>query len=121
MRSCLALVLWLALGLTPTRADQGVPPHYLPGSADGLIHSHLFTVPVTVGDVDSTFILDTGIGVNLISSDLAQRLKCPQTGVRFSGQRMSGQVVEMPLTWLPKLQSPSIMALPGSSWRPRRA
>lgn len=83
---------------------QVVPFKYLPGSQDGLIQSHLFSVPVRLGESYQTrFILDTGIGVDLISSKLAQRLGCPKTGISYRGQRMSGQSLEVPLSWLPGL------------------
>lgn len=94
----------LALALTlPVGAQESVPMHYLPGSEDGLIHSHLFWVPVKVGDHEARFVLDTGIGVHLISSDLARKLRCPETGISHKGQRMSGQQIEVPLSYVSSL------------------
>ena len=66
---------------------------------------HLVTVPVEVGDRnDARFILDSGIGLSLVSASFPERLGL-QVGPRtFSGQRMSGQEVELPLAELPSLR-----------------
>jgi hypothetical protein len=60
---------------------------------------HLISVPVKISDsVDTTFIFDSGIGLNLISNDLCSRLGCCKpTGQVFSGKRMSGQEVRCDL------------------------
>jgi aspartyl protease len=58
---------------------------------------HLITVPVRVADVETRFGLDTGIGVNLISAALAERVGCLPDGSTFTGRRMSGQEVTVPL------------------------
>lgn len=96
------LLLLLAL-LLPALAEEGLPMRFLPGSQDGLIEGHLFTVPVMIGEYRTEFILDTGIGVNIISSELAKKLGCPTTNVTFTGQRMSGQKVTIPLSWVRSL------------------
>ncbi len=95
----LLLILLLVL---PTAAQE-IPLRFLPGSEDGLIEGHLFTVPVRIGDYQTEFILDTGIGVDLISSKLAKKLGVPATNVTLTGQRMSGQAVTIPLSYLPSL------------------
>lgn len=64
---------------------------------------HLVTVPVRVGDVETRFGLDTGIGVNLISAALAERVGCQPDGSAFTGRRMSGQEVTVPLGTLSAL------------------
>lgn len=66
--------------------------------------AHLLTIPVTVCGVDTRFIFDTGIGPNLISEDFAVRVGCHRDGSTFTGQRMSGQAVTMPLGSLDSLQ-----------------
>lgn len=97
------LFLLLLLSL-PAWSQESIPFQYLPGSDDGLIQGHLISIPVTVGNgTPSRFILDTGIGVDLISSRLAQKLKVPATGIGYKGQRMSGQEVEVPLSYLGNL------------------
>jgi hypothetical protein len=59
---------------------------------------HLVTVPVTInGSVESRFVLDSGIGLTLVSASLADTVGCEPTGVTFSGRRMSGQKVDVPL------------------------
>lgn len=60
---------------------------------------HLVTVPVRVGDVDTRFVLDTGIGPTVVS----ERIACERTGATFSGRRMSGQEVTLELARLPTL------------------
>lgn len=95
--------LLLILALLLPAAGQEIPLRFLPGSEDGLIQGHLFTVPVRIGDYQTEFILDTGIGVDLISSKLAKKLGVPATNVTLTGQRMSGQAVTIPLSWLPSL------------------
>lgn len=64
---------------------------------------HVLVVPVRVADVPTRFVFDTGIGINLVSESLAERLGCGPDGSSFAGQRMSGQEVTAPLTRLPAL------------------
>ena len=60
--------------------------------------AHLVTVPVTVGgSVESRFVLDSGIGLTLLSASLADAVGCAPTGATFSGRRMSGQEVAVSL------------------------
>src|SRR5271155_928601 len=65
---------------------------------------HTLAVPVVVGGVESTFVLDTGIGVNLISSDLAAKVGCVPLGESYTGRRMSGQAVTAPVSMVSSLQ-----------------
>jgi hypothetical protein len=64
---------------------------------------HLLTVPVRAGGVETRFIFDTGIGLNLISEALAEQIGCEPDGSTFTGQRMSGQDVTIPLGTLSSL------------------
>ncbi len=66
--------------------------------------AHLVTVPVTLGGVETRFILDTGIGPSLISEALAVRVCCTPDGPTFTGRRMSGQPVPVPLGSVASLQ-----------------
>lgn len=61
---------------------------------------HMLAVPVVVGEVETTFIFDTGIGVNLISPDLADEGGCVPLGETYTGRRMSGQAVTAPMSTL---------------------
>ena len=61
---------------------------------------HLLTIPVCVGDTETRFIFDTGIGVNLVSDSLARALGAEPSGSLFTGRRMSGQTVTAPMTSL---------------------
>lgn len=65
---------------------------------------HCLTVPVRVGDTQARFIVDTGIGVNLVSDALAAALGCVPSGPPFTGQRMSGQEVSAPMTSVAEIQ-----------------
>src|SRR5580700_631453 len=65
---------------------------------------HMLAVPVVVGDVEATFIFDTGIGVNVISPDLAARAGCTPLGETYNGRRMSGQAVRLPMSTLGSLK-----------------
>jgi predicted aspartyl protease len=64
---------------------------------------HLVRVPVTVGDEQYRFLVDTGIGITVISSAIADRLDGAATGETFTGRRMSGQAVEAPLVRVPRI------------------
>lgn len=58
---------------------------------------HLVTVPVSVADVETRFVIDTGIGLTLVSTELCERIGSAPTGEVFRGRRMSGQEVAAPL------------------------
>jgi hypothetical protein len=66
--------------------------------------AHLLKIPVRAGAIETKFIFDTGIGLNLISQDLATRVGCHPDGSTFTGRRMSGQAVTAPLGSLSSLQ-----------------
>jgi hypothetical protein len=66
--------------------------------------AHLLTVPVRVAGVEARFVFDTGIGVSLISGQLASRVGCIPDGSAFTGRRMSGAAVTTPLGRLASLQ-----------------
>jgi Aspartyl protease len=65
---------------------------------------HVLTIPVSVCGVETRFVFDTGIGVSLISAGLAARVGCLRDGSTFTGQRMSGQSVTLPLGSLGELR-----------------
>jgi hypothetical protein len=64
---------------------------------------HLVTVPVQVGERTACFVLDTGIGLTLLSERLCAELGCATGGSTFTGRRMSGQEVTVPLATAPPL------------------
>lgn len=66
--------------------------------------AHVLTIPVRAGAIETKFIFDTGIGLNLISEDLAAKAGCRPDGSTFTGRRMSGQAVTVPLGSLGSLQ-----------------
>lgn len=65
---------------------------------------HMLAVPVVVGHVETRFIFDTGIGVSLISPDLAGTAGCVPLGETYTGRRMSGQEVTLPMSTLSSLK-----------------
>ena len=65
--------------------------------------AHLVTVPASAGDVETRFVLDTGIGLTLLAEPLCERAGCTPTGETFTGPRMSGQEVSLPLGRVPSL------------------
>lgn len=64
---------------------------------------HLVRVPVHVGGAGFRFLVDTGIGVTVVSSAFAERADVADTGETFAARRMSGQVVEVPVVRVPDL------------------
>jgi hypothetical protein len=64
---------------------------------------HVLTVPVRAAGMQTRFVLDTGVGLNLICEALAARIGCQPDGSTFTGQRMSGQAVTIPLGTLSSL------------------
>jgi predicted aspartyl protease len=65
---------------------------------------HWLVVPVVVDGIETSFILDTGIGVNLISPELAAKVSCLSLGETYTGRRMSGQRVPLPMSTLGSLK-----------------
>ena len=66
--------------------------------------AHLVTLPVRVGDVEARFALDTGIGPTLLGEALAHQVGCAPNGETFTGRRMSGQEVSVPLADAPPIR-----------------
>ena len=69
-----------------------------------LLGGHLTLVPVTVDGLrPATFLLDTGMGLTVVSDRLRQELGHPLSGEQYTGRRMSGQAIPVPLTRLGSL------------------
>ncbi|MDX6414796.1 MAG: hypothetical protein QOH23_2206, partial [Gaiellaceae bacterium] len=75
----------------------------MPGAPFQYLH-HLVTVPVTAGDHETRFILDSGIGLTLVTDRFAERLALEAGPETFTGRRMSGQAVTLPLATLSALR-----------------
>ena len=58
---------------------------------------HLVTVPADVNGVATRLILDSGIGLTLVREELAASARVERSGESFTGKRMSGQAVTLPL------------------------
>ncbi len=60
------------------------------------VQEDFIVLPATLEDsVNGKFVFDTGIGINLISLSVCERLHCKITG-SFIGKRMSGQTLTIP-------------------------
>jgi len=57
----------------------------------------LVTVPAAVNGVTTRLILDSGIGLTLVRDELAESAGVERSGESFTGKRMSGQAVTLPL------------------------
>lgn len=94
---------------TPTRSSLeavqvGVAPAPQSVVPVGLGSGQFHTIPVRVNESALTIgVLDTGIGLALISQILCERIGCELAG-EFTGQRMSGQSITIPLTTLTSLE-----------------
>jgi hypothetical protein len=64
---------------------------------------HLVTVPVRVDGSEACFVLDMGIGLTLVTDAFARRIGCEPGAATFSGRRMSGQEVTVPLADGPEI------------------
>jgi Aspartyl protease len=64
---------------------------------------HLVTVPASVNGIEGRFVLDSGIGLTLLRSELAESAGVRPTGASFTGRRMSGQSVTIPLGEVPHM------------------
>jgi hypothetical protein len=65
-----------------------------------LYMEHMLTVPAVVGDIETTLVFDTGIGVSVISPSLAASAGCVPLGETYIGRRMSGQELALPISTL---------------------
>ena len=73
---------------------------------------HLVRVPVGIGEERFRFLVDTGIGLSVVSSAFASRADVAEIGETFDARRMSGQVVAVPLVRLPELRIGDLSVLP---------
>lgn len=65
------------------------------------LFNHIMVIPATVDDKERKFIFDTGIGITVITSAFAKNIDAKTKG-SYSGKRMSGQIISIPLTELQK-------------------
>lgn len=100
MRDTLLILASLAISLTGCQSMTPISSKAIPFRYAG---SHLLRIPVTINDsIQTHFILDTGIGVNLLSRSLADRLQCKVMS-RYTGKRMSGQELTVPMSQIQSL------------------
>jgi hypothetical protein len=74
----------------------------MPGTPFDYLH-HLVTVPVAAAGHETRFILDSGIGLTLVTDRFAARIGVGPGDETFTGRRMSGQEVTIPLATLRSL------------------
>jgi hypothetical protein len=72
-----------------------------------LIGTHIAVIPVVVNEKPTKFIFDTGMGPNVISKSLCEKLKCVLTG-KIVDKRMSGQEMELPTAVIASLSFGSL-------------
>jgi aspartyl protease len=89
-------------GRTPGRMPPPIRSAAMTGTPFTYL-SHLVTLPVRVGDVEARFVLDTGIGPTILTGAVARRVGCVPNGETFTGRRMSGQQVGVPLAEAPSI------------------
>ncbi len=71
---------------------------------------HMTEVPVRLLDGEVTpFLLDTGIGIELVTPDLARRCGARPRSEEFTGHRMSGQEIRGRLVTVPRLEFGSMV------------
>ncbi len=64
---------------------------------------HFAVIPVRINaDIDTRMVLDTGIGVTIVSAELCARIGCERSGT-YTGERMSGQRLTIPLAHVQSL------------------
>jgi len=74
------------------------------GATPFTLIKHVIKVPVKINDtIVTNFILDTGIGVTIISKKLCEQIQCKTDG-KYTGQRMSGQKITLPLSQVSSLE-----------------
>lgn len=78
--------------------------HEIPFSYIG---THMIAIPVLLGEQPARFILDTGIGVSVVSKSFAESNKLEKSGT-FTGKRMSGQEISIDLVSLTELTAGNI-------------
>lgn len=98
-----SLVLLAGCGVSPERPTPS-PERSVPFShaGDGSGAGHLLRVPVVVNGRATTFIFDTGIGITLVDDDLIEGWGIAPVG-SYTGKRMSGQAISVPLATVPWL------------------
>ncbi|MGE3682815.1 MAG: retropepsin-like aspartic protease [Bdellovibrionales bacterium] len=63
----------------------------------------LVKIPVVInGTIQTSFLLDTGAGVNVISERLCTRIGCRRSG-SYTGKRMSGEEITLEFTTIPQI------------------
>lgn len=87
----------------PATLEHAAAPNPLSVVPVGLGSGQFHTIPVRInGSALTVAVLDTGIGLALVSKALCDRVACVING-EFTGQRMSGQSITLPLTTLTSL------------------
>ncbi|MCE3013283.1 MAG: retropepsin-like domain-containing protein [Proteobacteria bacterium] len=103
MRISLISLLFFISSCSTT--PKGEVPMEIPFS---YVEQSFILVPLKINDtITGKFVLDTGIGVNLISKSLCERLKCVGKS-SHTGKRMSGQELTIPISEVESLSFGSI-------------
>ena len=95
-------MLLVGCGSPASREESAVSTIPLSHAGGDSGAEHLLKVPVVVNGHATTFVFDTGIGITLVDDDLLARWGItPETS--YTGKRMSGQEVTVPLARVPWL------------------
>lgn len=86
-------------GLLVSACASAPPPPQVPLQNLG----HMQSVAVKVnGSTDAQLFIDTGSGVNIITTALCKKIGCKTSG-SYTGQRMSGQSLKVPMSVIPAI------------------
>lgn len=113
VRSVMQLIIFLLLiliggCLSASNRDKSEVEVDKVATAFSYVGGHLMVVPVVINNnIKSRFILDTGIGMNLISMKLCQQIGCEIKGSHL-GKRMSGQDLKVNFSHLASLKFSNI-------------
>ena len=99
LASILGLCLLAGCSAPPLAEPASISLAHAGGSSGA---QHLLLVPVLVNGRPTTFAFDTGIGITLVDDDLLAEWGIELDG-SYTGQRMSGQAVTVPLARVPWL------------------
>jgi hypothetical protein len=93
-------------GQMPRQSENGTPGGHT-SVVDATVEfdrlAHAVRVPVQIAGETHQFVVDTGIGITVVSPAVAARPEMTALGETSAGRRMSGQLVEAPLVRLPEL------------------
>lgn len=99
MKNFFCIYFWILAGcvtMEPETQNRSNPSD--PSVVPFILRDERFVVvPMLVNSQSAHFVLDTGIGINLVDSSMCKKVGCKKKGT-YTGKRMSGQEVTVSLT-----------------------